>query len=161
MNKIDQELVAMQDYRQRSWPRLIKRLRRHIDDHAIAELKKRGFHDFKLAYLPFLFNIDLNGITNTELSKRACVTKQAMSKIVSELSVLGYITNEKHSEDARSSILQLTLKGKKFVVQGKKVMCEISDKYAVIIGKKNYDFMIDMLIKILDYHENPSKKNGN
>ena len=111
-----------------------------------------------IAYMPFLFNIDLEGITNTELAKRACVTKQAMSKIVNELSSLGYITNEKHNADGRSSILFLTPKGKKLVVEGKKTMGELSEKYAAIIGKRNYEFMIDMLIKVLDFHENPTKK---
>jgi DNA-binding MarR family transcriptional regulator len=155
---LDKELAAMQKYRERSWPRLIKRLRKHIDDHASIELKRRGFHDFKLAHLPFLFNIDLEGITNTELSKRACITKQGMSKIVTELTTLGYITTEKHIEDARSSIIYLSTKGKKLVVEGKTCMTELSAKYASFLGKKNYEFMVDMLIQILDFHENPRKR---
>jgi DNA-binding MarR family transcriptional regulator len=155
MNKLDQAIADMHQYRARSWPRLIKRLRRHIDEHATIELKKRGFHDFKLAYLPFLFNIDPQGITNTELSKRACVSKQAMSKIVSELTSHGYISTQKHTQDARSSILHLTIKGKKFVMQGKECMIELSNRYAVLLGKKNYELMIDMLLKILAYHEQP------
>lgn len=158
MNKLDQELFTMEEYRKRSWPRLIKRLRKHIDDHASVEFRKHGFSDFKLAYMPFLFNIDLQGITNAELAKRACVTKQAMSKIVNELTSLGYITNEKHSGDARSSILYLTPKGKKLVVEGKNMMDELALKYVAIVGKKNYDFMIAMLIKILDFHEGIGKK---
>ena len=32
------------------------------------------------------------------------------------------------------------------------------NRYAAIIGKRNYEFMIDMLIKVLDFHENPTKK---
>ncbi len=155
---LDTELAAMQKYRERSWARLIKRLRKHIDDHASAGLKKRGFHDFKLAHLPFLFNIDLEGVTNTELSKRACITKQGMSKIVTELTSLGYITTERHTADARSSILYLTTKGKKLVVQGKTCMTELSADYALLLGKKNYEFMIDMLVQILEFHEKPRKK---
>jgi DNA-binding MarR family transcriptional regulator len=153
MKSIDLELEHLRSYRLRSWARLINQLKRQLDRYMEAELGARGYGHFKLGYMPLLMNIDPEGITNGELSRRACVTKQAMSKIVHELSELKYITTEGGSGDGRISIIRLTEKGKRFVVESKHSMMDLSDEFKAVVGVKQYEKSVDTLMKILEYSE--------
>lgn len=63
-----------------------------------------------LAVLDFL-----NGATLNLLAQRAGVQKSQMSRLVADLEQSGYIEREMHPTDKRSTILQLSAKGKKLV----------------------------------------------
>jgi DNA-binding MarR family transcriptional regulator len=153
MKSIDEELGHLRAYRRRSWAKLINHLKRELDHYMEAEFVARGYEHFKLGYMPLLMNIDPEGITNGELSRRASVTKQAMSKIVHELNKLKYITTEPVSRDGRSSIIRLTEKGKRFVVEAKHCMMDLTDEYKAVVGARQYEKSVDTLLKILEYHE--------
>src|SRR5258707_547337 len=114
--KIDKELENLKLHRHCSWAKLVSKLKKQLDYQLETFLaKKKGYKNFKLGYIPFLMNIDPEGITNSDLAKKFSVTKQATSKILNELADLHYITDEPHGADGRSSIVFLTEKGKKTV----------------------------------------------
>jgi DNA-binding MarR family transcriptional regulator len=63
--------------------------------------------------MALLMDIGLEGTTNSQLAKKAKVTKQTMNKVVKNLKESGYISSSKNLADGRSEMLQLTNKGKK------------------------------------------------
>ncbi|CAN5368603.1 hypothetical protein BH10BAC4_BH10BAC4_24440 [soil metagenome] len=150
---VDKELEHLKQTRQRSWPKLISRLKKQLDHRMVKVAEEKGHGHFKLGYMPFLMNIDLEGITNNDLSKRFGVTKQATSKIINELVTLKYVTVAPHVDDKRSGIVYLTDRGKKFVVEAKHCGEGIMNEYRELLGKKEFDNLIDMLVKIHDYNE--------
>ena len=153
MKPLDKELEHLKQFRLRSWAKLIGRLKKQSNEYIEDELVSRGFGHFKIGYMPLLMNIDPEGITNNELSKRASITKQAMSKIVNELVELKYITTKPHGEDGRSSIVFLTENGKKFVIGAKNCMMTLMDEYRLLLGKKEFEHLLDMLTRIMEYNE--------
>ncbi len=159
MKSIEKEMEHLRQYRLRSWAKLISRLKRQVDEYIEGELVSRGYGHFKLGYMPLLMNIDPEGVTNTELSKRAWVSKQAMSKIVLELNELKYIHTTRIDRDGRSSMITLTDKGKRFVVEAKHCMIDLSDEYRSEVGTDNFEKLLDMLLKIIKYNED--RKAGN
>jgi DNA-binding MarR family transcriptional regulator len=151
--EIDKELEHLKKVRNRSWAKLVSRLKKQLDYKIDSIIREKGHADFKLGFMPFLMNIDREGITNNDLSKRFAVTKQATSKIISELADRKYVTTQPHGADGRSSIVHLTDKGKRLVVESKHCMERLTDEYKALIGKKEYEHLIDMLEKIANYND--------
>lgn len=136
--------------RGRSVGRLLWRLKRYMDSFVEPRLHALGYKDFKMSYLMFLANIDENGTTNNELAKRACVTKQMMSKIVGLLESESYIYTEKNPSDSRSSVIFLSERGKELFVALKDCMQEGRDRFDAIVGYDRMEQVIDTLVMLTD-----------
>jgi len=152
-NDLDKELLASQHSRERNWVKLIFVMKRQLDAWATEAIVCQGFEDFKLGHMPLLMNISPEGITNTELAKKARVTKQAMSKVVNELLDLGYIDTIGHDTDKRSSVIRLTDKGKRLVITARKCVSKLESTYEKTFGKKSFEDAKDMLLKVIKYNE--------
>ena len=81
--------------------------------------------DMKLSIMHVLFNISPEGNTNTELSKKSLVFKQAMSRTLKELDATGLITSTPVNNDKRSSRINLTKDGKKFVTDSSEKLSKV------------------------------------
>lgn len=98
----------------------------------------------------FLSNIEEQGITNNELAKRACVTKQMMSKIVGLLEGAGYIYTQKNPNDSRSSIIFLNDRGKELFVKLEGCMQEARSKFDAIVGHERMEQVIETMSKLVN-----------
>ena len=146
--------------RSRSLGRLIWRLKRHIHQHVEPILLAKGHVDFKLSSLAFIANIDENGTTNNELAKKACVTKQAMSKVVKELEEHKYVYIRPNEADARSSVIFLDERGKQLFVDLNEAMMDVRTRFDKAIGAKKCQQMMDTmydLLAVLDEEEERQK----
>lgn len=150
--EIDLALIEMSKDSAKSWGRVSYQAKRAFDDWALKALAKQGYPDFKMAYMPLLMNIGIDGNTNKEIAEKSRVTKQAMSKVVKELQELGLIDVYPNKNDKRCVNIFLSAKGKKMVYTAKVHVRELTTQYKKFIGKENYDIMIDGLSKIIEYH---------
>lgn len=130
--------------------RLLWRMKRYMDNYIEPRLHALGYSDFKMSYLMFLSNIEENGITNNGLAKRACVTKQMMSKIVGLLEIEGYIYTQKNPSDSRSSVIFLSDRGKDLFVALKNCIDESRNKFDTIVGHDRMEQVIDTLLQLTD-----------
>jgi len=135
------------------WGKIVSHLKKQMDQWAITELSQNGYKDFKIAYLPVIMNIDLDGTTNNDLADRARVTKQAMSKVIKELQGKGYISAKPDPRDKRSIIFTLTARGKDFVKCAKKVSGELMDNYRKEFGKKNFNDLVIRLVAVIEHND--------
>lgn len=135
--------------RERSVGRLFWRLKRFMGNFIEPRLHALGYTDFKMSYLMFLSNIEEQGITNNELAKRACVTKQMMSKIVGLLEEEGYIYTQKNPNDSRSSIIFLNDRGKELFIALEACMQEARKKFDAVVGHERMEQVIDTMSKLV------------
>lgn len=70
-----------------------------------------GFVDHRLVHHNVMAHITRDGIRLTELAERAGMTKQAMSELVLDLEVLGYLRREPDPTDGRAKLIRFTKKG--------------------------------------------------
>ncbi|AUD07179.1 MarR family winged helix-turn-helix transcriptional regulator [Spirosoma pollinicola] len=157
----DKESFDFNQYRtvrERSIGRLFWRLKRFTTTFIEPRLHAQGYTDFKMSYLMFLSNIEEGGTTNNELAKRACVTKQMMSKIVGLLENEGYIYTQKNPVDSRSSIIFLNERGKALFVTLKQCMQEARDKFDAIVGYDRMEQVIDTMVDLVNTLENEEQK---
>ena len=158
--ELDKRLLDSQNIKEKSWGKILTLLKRQFDAWAISELSELGYDGFKMGYMPLLMNIHPEGITNNELAKKARVTKQAMSKVVKELVQHGYIKTETLGTDKRSSIIHLTVKGKKLVLSARDRVFEVEKEYERLLGKNKYQELKELLLKILHYHDQKLMQQG-
>ena len=135
---------------ERSMGKLMWQMKRYIGSIVEARLHELGFADFKLSYMPLLSNLDENGTTNSELAKRAYVTKQMMSKTVSLLESAGYIYTAKNENDSRSSMIFLNDRGKALFVALTQCMQEVRAKCDAIAGHDRVTQMMDTLALLVN-----------
>jgi DNA-binding MarR family transcriptional regulator len=140
--------------RERAFGRLFWRLKRYMGNFVEPRLHARGYTDFKMSYLMFLSNIDEHGTTNNDLAKKACVTKQMMSKIVGLLEEEGYIYTQKNPNDSRSSIIFLNERGKQLFLALQDCMQEARDKFDAIVGHDRMEQVIDTMVLLTNTLEN-------
>ncbi|KAB7732870.1 MarR family transcriptional regulator [Rudanella paleaurantiibacter] len=136
--------------RMRSLGRISWRLKRFIDGFLEPRIQARGFADFKLSYLGVLANIEEAGTTNNELAKRACVTKQMMSKTVSLLEKEGYIYLEKNASDSRSNVIYLNKRGKELFLNLHECVTEMNEHFRQILGTDRLEELIDTMKFLVD-----------
>jgi len=146
--------------RERSIGRLLWRMKRYMESFVEPRLHQQGFTDFKMSYLMFLANIGERGTTNNELAKRACVTKQMMSKIVGLLEADGYIYTQKNPADSRSSVIFLNDRGKELFMALKDSMQQARDQFDAIVGHDRMDQVIDTLLELVTVLEADNPTSG-
>lgn len=149
-DKISFDFNQFRLIRERSVGRLFWRLKRFTGNYIEPRLHALGYTDFKMSYLMFLANIEEHGITNNELAKRACVTKQMMSKIVGLLESAGYIYTQKNPNDSRSSIIFLNDRGKELFVALEGCMQEARRKFDTIVGHERMEQVIETMAKLVN-----------
>jgi DNA-binding MarR family transcriptional regulator len=136
--------------------KLVYLLKRFIDDWNEKKLCRMHYPGFNHSYLPLFMSIGTSGISNNELAEKLNVTKQATSKIVKELEAINMVKSEKSLTDARSAMLFLTPDGEKYYQYLKSQIYELEEQYKKLVGAKNYEIAIDVMLKLIDFHEKQS-----
>jgi DNA-binding MarR family transcriptional regulator len=137
--------------------KLLYILKRLSYDWYCTKLCHANVNDFNNAHLPIFMSIGTKGISNSKLAANLNITKQAASKVIKELEELKLVRSEKCSTDARSMMLYLTDDGIGFYehIKNQKVLLE--EEYKKVVGAKNYETAINVMLKLIDYHENLNK----
>lgn len=137
---------------EKNWGRLIHIAKKHLDVWSHQTIKPYNGH-LKLSYMPVIFNISPEGNTNTEISKKAVMAKQAMSRTVKELEQMGMITSAPIKQDKRSYRLNLTEEGKNYVQDANQEMIKLIAQYKQLVGETDFNTTLEVLSKIIRFHE--------
>lgn len=137
--------------------RLLYLLKRLSDDWYCTELCHSNLQGFNNSYLPMFMSIGTQGISNSKLASNLSITKQAASKVIKELEELELVRSEKCTTDGRSMMLYLTDEGIRFYEHIRRQMSALEQEYKKVVGAKNYDNAIDVMMKLIAYHENLNK----
>src|ERR1700742_2609854 len=137
--------------------RLLYLLKRLSDDWYCTELCHANLKGFNNSYIPLFMSIGSKGISNSKLASNLSITKQAASKVIKELEELELVRSEKCSTDGRSMMLYLTDEGIGFYEHLKRQMESLEQEYKKVVGAKNYENAINVLLKLVEYHEDLNK----
>jgi DNA-binding MarR family transcriptional regulator len=104
--------------------------------------------------MPVIFNIAVDGSTAVDLARESMIVKQTISRTVKELEENGMIEARQNDNDKRSEVLELTKKGKQFVLDCKMKSFELYETYKELVGEKKMEIALEVINKIISYHEN-------
>lgn len=134
--------------------KLVYLLKRYTDEWMSTQLCCGCHTDFNNAHMPLFMSIGADGISNNELAEKLNVSKQATSKVIKELEAINLVKSEKSKTDARAVIICYTEEGKQFYTNIKDQIYQLEDAYKKQVGAKNYEIAIDVMLKLIDFHEN-------
>ena len=134
-------------------PKLVYLLKRLLDEWMGKKLCRIDQPGFNSAHLPLFMSIGKTGISNNELAAKMNVTKQGASKIVKELEAINMVTSVKSPDDARVVMLHFTPEGEAFYHNLKSQVMELEGQYKKVVGVKNYEIAIDVMLKLVQFHE--------
>ena len=132
---------------------LVSKLRRKLDAQIEAELHYRGNAAFKSSYLPIFLLLYKEGSTTVQIAEHCGVTKQASSKLILEMSELGFLKSQINKEDRRSTIILLSAKGKRLATEVRKCLSKLTENYKSLMGKNKYEQMVELLEVLWILHE--------
>ena len=137
--------------------RLLYLLKRLSDDWYCTELCHANLKGFNNSYIPMFMSIGTRGISNSKLAANLSITKQAASKVIKELEELNLVRSEKCSTDGRSIMLYLTDEGIGFYEHISSQMVALEKEYKKVVGAKNYENAINVMLKLVEFHQNHEK----
>ena len=148
------EVAAFKANKERHLGRLLGKSYRFLNFLASEYLENIGYKSFRIGHVVALIHIDLEGININALSQRACITKQAMSKLIKELQNEGYVSVEKDINDARALIVKPLEKGLQAMLDWKKCMLYVNEEFAGILGNEKLETLKDLLLELSTHYEN-------
>lgn len=134
-------------------PKLVYLLKRLLDEWMGKKLCRIDQPGFNSAHLPLFMSIGKTGISNNELAAKMNLTKQGASKIVKELEAINMVTSVKSPDDARVVMLHFTPEGEAFYHNLKSQVMELETQYKKVVGTKNYEIAIEVMLKLVQFHE--------
>jgi DNA-binding MarR family transcriptional regulator len=93
------------------------------------------------------------GSTTVQIAEHCGVTKQASSKLILEMSELGFLKSQINKEDRRSTIILLSAKGNRLATEVRKCLSKLTENYKSLMGKNKYENMVELLEVLWILHE--------
>lgn len=121
---------------------------RYVNDWAHRKWKEDGWDDIRPEHLRLISIISMEALNINELSQRARVSKQAMSKMVATLIDKGFISYETDPKDSRSKIISITKEGVDFMFYFISCSEIIKADFETIIGAKKTAQLISILTEL-------------
>ena len=140
----------------RNTVRIFYLLKRLSDEWYCTELCHSDLKGFNNSHLPLFMGIGTKGISNATLAAGLGITKQAASKIIKELEDLKLVISVKCAHDGRSMMISLTENGVRFYNHISAQMDLLELEYKKVVGAKNYDIAMGVMLKLINYHRNLS-----
>jgi DNA-binding MarR family transcriptional regulator len=127
---------------------LLLRASRAINQDVTAALRATGFKDLKNSQVFCLAHIDLDGTSVVDLAERSNISKQAASKLVGELVVLGYLSTSRGPSDGRAILVQFTPRGRSLMQQSFELFADMEREYCRRIGAQAYRILKRALLAL-------------
>lgn len=150
-----EQIERFKKFNEKNLVRLTRQLYRQVTNNINTRLENCGYKDLSARHLSVFDHIDFEGTNIVTLANRAGISKQAMSKLVRETNVAGYVSVETDQNDSRILNVNFNEKGLKFL---NILQSEINKVREVIleteyVSKEDVTTTISTLSKILNYFE--------
>lgn len=152
---MNQQLLEQLQQMRMSTPRKLAKqvnvIARYFNDQIIQKWKTGGYEDVNFGHIALLANIDVDGINNNALARKAWISKQAMSKVAQELESGGYITTRRDPNDARSKLIELTEKGVSFMIFHHHCVKEMETSFTLVLGRERMRQYMEINEELMNY----------
>lgn len=137
----DVSIAELESARAKNLRQLLLRASRSINQDVTTALRSAGFTNLKNSHVFCLANIELAGTTIAYLAERSSVSKQAASKLVSELVELGYLSVASSPTDGRAVMVKFTTRGRALMEQSFELFADLERGYKSKIGSQDFKIL--------------------
>jgi DNA-binding MarR family transcriptional regulator len=136
---------------------MLLRASRAINQDVTAALRAAGYEELKNSQVLCLAHIDLDGTNVVDLAERSNISKQAASKLVSELVALGYLSTSRAPSDGRAILVQFTPRGRSLMQQSFALFADLERAYRRQLGAQDYA-VLRRALRLLGERGSPTRK---
>lgn len=130
-------------------PPMVRLLNIALDEFAeqlYERMSAAGFGDIRPGHGCVFGGIDPdNGSRLTELAERACMTKQSVGEVTSDLEKRGYLERIADPDDGRAKIIRLTSHGREAYTVGRRLIDDLEREWAERYGEEPIAALRDAL----------------
>ena len=119
-----------------------------IQGRLIAELNASGFDELRLPHMAVLQFPGPDGVRPGVLAERAGMSKQAMNQLLRSLEGFGYIVRSDSTEDARSSVVRFTKRGRAAYSKMSDILRDIEREWTAELGPKRFAELKSLLTRV-------------
>jgi DNA-binding MarR family transcriptional regulator len=134
--------------KQASVGQLLFRAARLFNERAMARVQRR-VPAARLAHTTLLPHIDLDGTRQTEIARRAGVSKQAVNQLVDDMVAAGMLARAPDPADGRAQLVRFTDEGLAQLLSGLDVLDTIEIDLGADVGALTLDRMRRDLLKLI------------
>ena len=118
---------------------------RYFNEWAQKQWKEDGWENIRPEHLRLISILGVDVVNNNELAKRARVSKQAMSKMVADLEVHGFIDVEPDPNDSRAKIISVSNNGVEFLEYFYNCNKLIEKRFRAMLGDEKTEKLTELL----------------
>jgi DNA-binding MarR family transcriptional regulator len=159
MNSLLPELPAQQGVWERyrsNLPRYCIGVSRYLQAQMMHTLQEElGHTQLRINYEPFITLIGDEGARLTELAQWLAISKQACNQTVNQMEEAGYLERRPDPQDGRAKRVMLTEKAEVLVRQGARLVGEVEQEFARLIGSGEVAMLSALLSRLYDGLELP------
>ncbi len=147
---VRKKLLAKRTEKTESFGRQIYYLYRYLvvwDDEMWPKMNDKPLGP---SHIHLLFTIGLDGVSNSEMARRAKVSKQAMSKLVQEMLKFELIEIEPNEQDSRCNIITLTDKGAEVLVKIWDANRQLAQEFENRLGKVKAKRLLTLMAELVE-----------
>jgi DNA-binding MarR family transcriptional regulator len=111
----EEQIALFKKFNEQNLVRLVRETYRQVTNNVNKRLEECGFGDLSARHLSIFDHLDYEGTNIVTLANRAGISKQAMSKLVKEVTAASYISVKTDVKDSRIVVVSFTEKGMKFL----------------------------------------------
>lgn len=108
-----------------------------FSEELYERVEAAGLKDIRPGHGCVFSNIQPEGSRLTELAERACMTKQTVGEVASDLEGLGYVERVPDPADGRAKIIRLTERGREAQVIGRDLVDGLERDWGERYGEEN------------------------
>jgi DNA-binding MarR family transcriptional regulator len=135
--------------------RLVRTVERHITNQISRELQIHGYTSLSARHLQVFEHLDTEGVSIIQLAQRAGISKQAMSKMVKEVALEGFVNVVTDDRDNRVQLVNVTKKGADLIVDIRRQTSRRCDELLMqnIISREELEQANNIFTKLLNHFE--------
>lgn len=114
--------------------RLLFEVQKDFQHRSIRQLRDLGYEDITPAYINVIASVSTQGTRLTDIARDLDITKQAVGKMVRELTEKGYLSRREDPVDGRATLVTFTERGERFLNNAKAGIDDIERLYADLLG---------------------------
>ena len=149
----NEQQEILRKFKDQTVVRQLRQISRYMYQEIDRRMSLRGHTGLSARHFQVFENIDFEGTNITKLAQRSGITKQAMSKLVQEISEQGYIDVKNRPEDFRAYAVTFTDKGFKFLEEAREEVIKTRAAISELISAEEYQQFSSTLVKLLTYLE--------
>lgn len=130
--------------------RLLNNALTQFEDRVVELLAQAGQAEVRVSHIGLTRSLDLRGTRVTELARRANMTKQGMSELISQCEAIDLVKRTVDPEDRRAKIVRFTDRGLEWLAAFEAAVEQAELEMRTCLGTLSVDGLCGVLSKYLE-----------